>query len=154
MDEFKRRAIEALQDIPDDASQPDGLDIGDILDGSTPLDLSHAGGEFNQILEDGLRSERRCVSFVLCLPYSFLANCNRRRVDPRTRRDRIEQRTQGFNVQMPAIIEAYMLWSEAVGENGLDAECEKPAEELVDGKYPIHVLDVFCGLSFLSILIR
>ena len=40
------------------------------------------------------------------------------------------------------------------GENGLDAECEKPAEELVDGKYPIHVLDVFRGLSFLFILIR
>jgi len=44
MDEFKHHAIEALQDILDDASEPDGLDIGDILDGSTPLNLSHAGG--------------------------------------------------------------------------------------------------------------
>lgn len=53
---------------------------------------------------------------------------------------------QGFNAQMPAIIEAYLLWSEAVEENGLDGECKKPAEELVEGKYSIDVLDIFCEL--------
>jgi hypothetical protein len=61
MDEYQDCAIEASQDIPDDASKPDGLDISDILDGSTPLNLSHAGGEFNQILEEGLHSEQQCV---------------------------------------------------------------------------------------------
>jgi hypothetical protein len=74
-------------------------------------------------------------------------------VDPHTCRDRIEQWMQGFNVQMLAIIEAYMLWSKAMGENGLDVECKKFADKLVDGKYPIHVLNVFCGFSFPFILI-
>jgi hypothetical protein len=63
MDESSRRALEALQDIPDKASDSEGAGLGidDILDGSTPIDFSHTGGEFNQILENDLRTERRCV---------------------------------------------------------------------------------------------
>jgi hypothetical protein len=126
MDEVQRRSIEALHDIPEGSDQADdGLGINDILDGSTPLDLSHAGGEFSQLLEEDLRTEKKT------------------RVDPRTRRDRLERRTQGFNAQMPAIIEAYLLWSETVEKNGLDGEYGKPAEELVEGKYSVDVLDVF-----------
>ena len=35
------------------------LHIADVLDGKTPLDASHAGGEFFQILEDDLQWERK-----------------------------------------------------------------------------------------------
>ena len=75
MDEFKRRAMESLRDIPEDESELCGLgsDIGNILDGSVPLDLSHAGGEFNQILEEDLRTEQPYVSSFL-FTYSSIFN--------------------------------------------------------------------------------
>ena len=74
MDEFKCRAIEALQDIPEDDSELYVLssDISNILEGSIPLDLSHAGGEFNQLLEEDLCSEQLCVrSFLFACSFIF-----------------------------------------------------------------------------------
>jgi len=70
MDESSRRALEALRDIPDEASDSEGagLGINDILNGSTPVDFSHTGGEFNQILENDLRTEQRCA-FCLFGPF-------------------------------------------------------------------------------------
>ena len=74
MDEFKCCAIEALQDIPEDDSELYGLssDIGNILEGPIPLDLSHAGGEFNQLLEEDLHSEQLCIrSFLFACSFIF-----------------------------------------------------------------------------------
>ena len=73
----------------------------------------------------------------------------RHRVDPQTHRDKVDRRTQGFNLQMRDIIEAYILWNENVKKNGLDGECDKPPIKAVEGKYPIHVLDVFRKFCFL-----
>jgi len=49
---------------------------------------------------------------------------------------------------MVEVLEAYVLWAEAIEKSGLDVELEKPAAELVEGIYPIHVLDVFRGFCF------
>lgn len=150
MDGSDCHAIEMLQDIPDDMGEPSGLGINNILDGSTPLNLSHAGGEFNQILEDDLRAEQPSVFLLqIYLLINSHHNYGRHRVDPRTRRDKVDRRTQGFNLQMGDIIEAYILWNENVEKNGLDGECDKPPIESVEGKYPIHVLDVFRKFCFL-----
>lgn len=61
MDEDQRLAFEAMRDIPNyehDATANEDS-ISHLMDGTLPFDLSHAGGEFQQILEDGLDSERR-----------------------------------------------------------------------------------------------
>ncbi|KAF8224371.1 hypothetical protein L208DRAFT_1311939 [Tricholoma matsutake] len=60
MDEVQCCAIKAHHDIPEGSDQgDDGLGINNILDGSTPLSLSHAGGEFNQILEEDLHTKKK-----------------------------------------------------------------------------------------------
>jgi hypothetical protein len=55
--------------------EPDNLlHLADILDSSMPLEGSHAGGEFFQILEeDNLQSERRSVVFnFVCVQISYM----------------------------------------------------------------------------------
>jgi hypothetical protein len=60
MDNEEQQAFESARDIPDINNDNDNdsmLNIGDILDGSMCIDLSHAGGEFQQILEEGLLAD-------------------------------------------------------------------------------------------------
>ena len=59
----------AAQDIPE--AEDDGyttdyepMDITNVLDGTAQLDVSHAGGEFQQIMEEELHQQSR---------YSFIA---------------------------------------------------------------------------------
>ncbi len=59
MNEEECVAYNAAQDIPE--AEDDGyttdyepMDIGDVLDGTVQLDVSHAGGEFQQIIEEEL----------------------------------------------------------------------------------------------------
>jgi hypothetical protein len=47
------------QDDRDLVTEDNLLHIADVLDGKTPLDASHAGGEFFQILEDDLQWEQK-----------------------------------------------------------------------------------------------
>ena len=59
----QRRALEALRELPIVGDDDDEIDLGrvtleDILDGSEPLDISHAGGEFVALtkeLKEGLK---------------------------------------------------------------------------------------------------
>lgn len=65
MDKEERQAFEDARDIPDSNHNNSNdllMNIDDILDGSTRMDFSHAGGEFQQILE-GL-PERRYGLFI------------------------------------------------------------------------------------------
>ena len=47
------------RDLVTECPEDNLLHIADVLDGKTPLDASHAGGEFFQILEDDLQWERK-----------------------------------------------------------------------------------------------
>jgi hypothetical protein len=59
----QRRALEALRDLPLAGNDDDEIDLGrvtieDILDGSEPLNISHAGGELAALakeLKEGLQ---------------------------------------------------------------------------------------------------
>jgi hypothetical protein len=57
----ERRALEALRELPVDDSDEDYEDINlrNILDGSQPLDISHAGGEFQALARDVDRDVRK-----------------------------------------------------------------------------------------------
>lgn len=69
----RMREIAAIQsnlaaNIPEDNNLEDGwepeMDIGDVLNGNTLLDVSHAGGEFTEMVdlaEDMLRTSKRYV---------------------------------------------------------------------------------------------
>jgi hypothetical protein len=53
----QRRALEALRDLPMAGDDDDEIDLGrvtieDILDGSEPLNISHAGGELAALAEE------------------------------------------------------------------------------------------------------
>jgi hypothetical protein len=79
----QRRALEALRELPIVGDDDDEMDLGhvtleDILDGSEPLDISHAGGEFAALtkeLKEGLKYSlvakfnalRLFVQGLLCL---------------------------------------------------------------------------------------
>jgi hypothetical protein len=59
-----------MRDVP----ELECMDFGDILDGTIPLSASHAGGEFQQFVEDlekGVRSE---LSYVVRFPVLILFN--------------------------------------------------------------------------------
>ena len=47
------------------------MDINDILDGTAQLDVSHAGGEFQQIMEEELHQQSRSVLFHSIPPFTY-----------------------------------------------------------------------------------
>ena len=60
MDKEEREAFENARDIPQ--YNDDGnflMNIDEVLDGSTIMGLSHAGGEFQQILEGDLQTDHQ-----------------------------------------------------------------------------------------------
>ena len=69
-----------------------------------------------------------------------------RRVDNRTRRDRVLRRNKAFAEQMPVITDAYLAWSLARRKEGFFERLER--EDLDSGsdygQWPISVIDVFC----------
>ena len=61
MDEDEHAAYNAARDIPEDENDgfvtEDEMDFNDVLDGTTRMDFSHAGGEFQHILEEELKQK-------------------------------------------------------------------------------------------------
>lgn len=74
MDEDERAAFDAARDIPenhdDDFVTDDEIDINDVLDGRTQIDLSHAGGEFQDIIDEELQKTSSYV-YPSLLNYLF-----------------------------------------------------------------------------------
>jgi len=67
----QRRALKALRELPlldSNGNDPDyedeDINLGDILDGSAPLDISHGGGEFNE-LRKALRANLSGKTYVM-----------------------------------------------------------------------------------------
>ena len=77
MTQRERREAQRRLDIADN---DDGIlrdDVQDFLDGTAPVDISHAGGEVHDVLEAGLLAEirqlhdeasryRKCVGLLFC----------------------------------------------------------------------------------------
>jgi hypothetical protein len=69
--------------------------------------------------------------------------CSGEREDPRTRRDRINRRTDGFALQMNDIVDAYIEWSYTQSKLGPNDHPPEAAEETIQGTYKVQVVDVF-----------
>ncbi|KAI5991914.1 hypothetical protein EDD15DRAFT_2388404 [Pisolithus albus] len=150
----ERHALEVLRDPASNnvVNEPVGNDYESdgygemILDGTEPLDVSHAGGEFQELTR-GLLGD-------------FWTSTSERvrvkRPDYRTFRDRSTKQTAAFSVQVGAMAEAYMAWSlkqrGAGGKGFFDSDEQRTREEQqrkcngVDTKLlSVLVLDVFCA---------
>lgn len=75
MDEDERAAFDAARDIPEEENHDDGyvteneININDVLDGTAQIDLSHAGGEFQDIIAEELHKK---TSYVYSLLINYL----------------------------------------------------------------------------------
>ncbi|KAI5983701.1 hypothetical protein EDD15DRAFT_2201864 [Pisolithus albus] len=148
----ERHALEALRD-PVLNNAADGH-VGDdyesdgygemVLDGTEALDVSHAGGEFQELTRGLLGDFWNSTS----------EEARGKRPDYRTFRDRSTIQTAAFSVQMGAMAEAYMMWSfkhSGTGGKGFfDSDERRTREEQtrscdgVDTKLlTVLVLDVF-----------
>jgi hypothetical protein len=76
--------------------------------------MSHAGGE-DKVLEDML-SQFQPKQYVACpLQFNLSTFIISKRVDLRTRKDRIEVRTKAWKDQLPSLTTAYLQWKHQGG---------------------------------------
>ncbi|KAJ7713589.1 hypothetical protein B0H14DRAFT_2644743 [Mycena olivaceomarginata] len=86
------------EDMSMDVDPSTSVNIDAIMEGSERIELSHAGGELRQSIEEEMEEE-------------IIVD---RRWDWRTRRDRTDRLNQQFVAQMPEMLKAYMRWCESV----------------------------------------
>jgi hypothetical protein len=96
---------------------------------------SHAGGEmaFQQIF-DSIHSQYVFFLFLFLFFFLFYNISYRKRGDPRTRTDRVQQRVDAWRQQLPLLVDAYLSWN-----------CTKP-ESRTSAPFPswkIKVLDFY-----------
>ncbi|KAJ7824184.1 hypothetical protein B0H14DRAFT_3088802 [Mycena olivaceomarginata] len=86
------------EDMSMDVDPSTSVNIDAIMEGSERIELSHAGGELRQSIEEEMEEE-------------IIVD---RRWDWRTRRDRTNRLNQQFIAQMLEMLKAYMRWCESV----------------------------------------
>jgi hypothetical protein len=140
-----------IHDIPDeegDEWQDDDGDFtyGDVIDGAVPIDISHGGGEMQdmaQALSDDLHGKaRRWARFVYALK-CIKQGVFRKRQDTRYRSDVVQRRVLGFRAQMKEMVDAYMAFSAAQGEHGMAQGPVSPSDDMVENEFRVMVVDVF-----------
>ncbi|KAJ7455142.1 hypothetical protein FB451DRAFT_1184469 [Mycena latifolia] len=141
MDAEHQEGFERLQDLAADENfragdvpeTPNMVNMGDILDGSARIEISHAGGEFaslEQEVEDASGDEDA-------------GSKARKQADWRTRRDRTELQNVAFQAQMPEMLSAYFRMC-AEGEIPIRPDVEEEDKhEAVEEIYELTVVDMF-----------
>jgi hypothetical protein len=76
MNDEQRASYDAARDIPDDGyvTEHEPMDINDVLDGTAQLDISHAGGEFQHIMEEELHQQTQYAysPIIFCVLLTLL----------------------------------------------------------------------------------
>ena len=78
MDEQERQAYDQLSELP--APQEDewediqdvAMDIDQVLDGTNPVELSHEGGEFYELVEHCIKSTSKVSSLIYKFTFPLL----------------------------------------------------------------------------------
>ncbi|KAJ7081091.1 hypothetical protein C8R43DRAFT_965631 [Mycena crocata] len=140
MDPEKRESLQHLRDLADDddfdagniPNAPDMVNMDDILDGTTQVEMSHAGGELGGSLEEDLEEDSGDDNDEVRA---------KKAQDWRTRRDRTERRNIAFLSQMGEMVKAYIC---------MCAEHEMSARPIAEGvqrgtveEYDLQVVDMF-----------
>ncbi|KAF8335247.1 hypothetical protein F5887DRAFT_1079213 [Amanita rubescens] len=122
-------------DVEDDEQLEDQQLAMDVLDGSEPVPISHAGGEFNELFCDEIRKLSKS-----------------QKKDYRTRRDRVQRRHEGFTMQLSAMVRAYQKWSYNIRDHGgIDASVGGSYQSdgmICEGTSEIVVLDTYRTFKF------
>ncbi|KAJ3576382.1 hypothetical protein NP233_g487 [Leucocoprinus birnbaumii] len=121
----KNRRLDLSQDTLDD--DDGGVTAQDLLNGVVQVDLSHAGGEFLQILLDDPE---------------YTAQFKTKYKDCRTRRDRVLARNEGFRIQLDAMARSYLEWRKSIESGGLDTADPPPPADVGTGM-TVTVVDTF-----------
>ncbi|KAJ7693493.1 hypothetical protein B0H14DRAFT_3100746 [Mycena olivaceomarginata] len=126
MDPILKRQLNNLaaedDNIDEMAEGLNWVDIDTVMEGSERIELSHAGGELQDSLAEGIEEE---ISV-------------NRHWDWRTRRDRSEHRNLDFMAQMPEMILVYMRWCDPEEGGSLISDTDEDTEV-----YSILVIDMF-----------
>ncbi|KAF7374056.1 hypothetical protein MSAN_00286500 [Mycena sanguinolenta] len=84
----------------DEDMDPSLIHMRDVLDGSTRLEMSHAGGEFIAALQEGIEEEMSQTA----------GKKKKSSPDYRVRDDRTQNLVNGWKIQMERLVPAYMTW--------------------------------------------
>ncbi|KAJ7043626.1 hypothetical protein C8F04DRAFT_1251032 [Mycena alexandri] len=125
--------LAAIRDFDDGDTmewREEEIRLEDVLDGSTGIDISHGGGEFTDAVRNELEEEYR--------------RTHPKRMDFRTRRDRVQRRVDGFESQMDNMISTYIEWA---GEGEAP-----PCREGTEGGYRIRVVDLLDNYDLDAVL--
>ncbi|KAJ6456535.1 hypothetical protein C8R45DRAFT_943719 [Mycena sanguinolenta] len=106
---------------------PGLIDIHNILDGTTQMDMSHAGSEFIETLQYGIEAE-----------VSGSRKKSAPRPDYRVRTDRTQTLVNGWRVQMERLVAAYMCWCAEA-----DLGVSRPATPAMVEEIKITVVDLY-----------
>ncbi|KAJ7652923.1 hypothetical protein B0H17DRAFT_1214845 [Mycena rosella] len=122
--------LNALQDFQGNyggtLDDDDTINLNDVLDGTTRGDISQGGGEFEEAIWQDMDSERQ--------------NARPKCPDWKTRRDRVQKRTNAFAGQMEDMVAMYIVWMGAGSPAPRRLVGEGTGEER---GYPIRVVDLF-----------
>ncbi|KAJ6447724.1 hypothetical protein C8R45DRAFT_948397 [Mycena sanguinolenta] len=109
----------------------------DILDGSTQVQMSHAGGEFLAALQDRIEEEVSSKSKELSPDY-------------RVRDDRTQNLVNGWKIQMERLVQVYMAWCAEADLGPPQREPLAMVEEIL-----ITVVDLYaCDSSLCQVSVR
>ncbi|KAJ7190380.1 hypothetical protein GGX14DRAFT_382252 [Mycena pura] len=131
MNAEERRNLDKLRDIPEDYRETEEYDVDDFLHGRIPVPLHQGDGR--ELLQDNIQAAAKKLGARLITrssSFHFPWNLNTkllifcrakpkrpRRKDNRDRWDRTLRRNIAWDLQMPKILEAYLVWSYNQGED-------------------------------------
>ncbi|KAF7363837.1 hypothetical protein MSAN_01041700 [Mycena sanguinolenta] len=119
-------AEEAWRDEPDDFIGPTITYEREVLDGTRPADISHAG----EAIDPEAADEELLEDLAQEHDYNAIFSKKARRPDYRRRRDRTRRLVDAFSAQLGALTDAYMDWSASTGLAASYAPAEE--EEIAD----------------------
>ncbi|KAF8327310.1 hypothetical protein F5887DRAFT_1083856 [Amanita rubescens] len=126
MESNSLNAIDTQSDGFEDVEMDESYMAEETLDGTHLIDLSHAGGEFFELVNDDMKRYWR-----------------RTRKDASTRKDRTENRISAFLAQMDAIVCSYKKWSYQMKDKDNPDAISKPSNEEVEGMGSIVLFDTY-----------
>ncbi|KAF7358610.1 hypothetical protein MSAN_01199700 [Mycena sanguinolenta] len=138
--EEQHRLQNASRDVPDLCDGDYAVDAAftdDVLHGRTAVDISHAGEDL---------SEDTAVDASQTLLEQLRAHHNKlfpRARDNRKRTNRTQIRIDAFNLQMDAMVDAFMQWSLGAAEQGLGVIYVQPEEAVVENTHQTYIFDLF-----------
>lgn len=68
---------------------------------------------------------------------------SKKRIDRRTRQDRILRRNQAFAAQLDGMVQAYLDWNKALGVSGKGVAAPLANDVVVQDVYYVKVVDIF-----------